>query len=186
MADRRSVRTQIAIKEAFLTLLATKSIAKITIFEVTELANIGRGTFYLHYQDIYALYEEIEKEMFEQLEQLYDESFPMQERQGVLYFIKQLTNYIQRNRTLFLMMTNPEETLLTPIKFKQFFKAKILQEMLIEKAQGHIPTALEETESLFIASGVIGVIEDWIMRGMEEESTEMSVRLEQLIMKLED
>nr|WP_305121015.1 TetR-like C-terminal domain-containing protein [Saccharibacillus sp. JS10] len=110
----------------------------------------------------------------------------MQERQGVLYFIKQLTNYIQRNRTLFLMMTNPEETLLTPIKFKQFFKAKILQEMLIEKAQGHIPTALEETESLFIASGVIGVIEDWIMRGMEEESTEMSVRLEQLIMKLED
>lgn len=42
-----------------------------------------------------------------------------------------------------------------------------------------------ETESLFIASGVVGVIEDWVVRGMEEEPTGMSIRIQQLLLKLE-
>lgn len=186
MGDRRSIRTKTSIKQAFLTLLNNKAISKITIFEISELADIGRGTFYLHYQDIYDLYNEIEDEMFDQLNQFYDESFPIKDRHGIVYFINKMTDYIYHNKTLFKVLTNPEDTLLTPGKFKHFFKEKILQEMLNEDKSTNKPTVFEETESLFIASGVFGVIEDWIIRGMEEEPMGMSVRIQQLLLKLEE
>lgn len=186
MGDRRSVKTKRAIKQAFLTLLNNKTISKITISEISELADIGRGTFYLHYQDIYALYQEVEAEMFEQFNRFYDESFPIQERHDIVRFITKITDYIYHNKPLFIMMANPEDTLLTPEKIKHFFKSKILQELLNENNYPAKPTVYEETESLFIASGVFGVIEDWVVRGMKDEPTGMSMRIQQLLMKLEE
>ncbi len=185
MGDRRSIRTKAAIKRAFLSLLNNKTVSKITISEITELADIGRGTFYLHYEDIYDLYKEIETEMFDQFDRFYDTSFPIQDRQDIILFITKLTDYIYDNKALFNMLTNPEDELLTPEKIKQFFKQKILQERLQENNSYYKPTAMEETESLFIASGVFGVIEDWVVRGMEEEPAGMSMRIQQLLLKLE-
>ncbi|AIQ49359.1 TetR family transcriptional regulator [Paenibacillus sp. FSL R7-0273] len=185
MGDRRSIRTKASIKQAFLSLLNTKVISKITILEISELADIGRGTFYLHYKDIYDLYNEIEAEMFDQLNQFYDDSFPIKEHHDIMHFINKLTNYIYQNKTLFNMLTNPEDKLLTSDKFKQFFKMKILQEMLMDNKNRDTSTVNVETESLFIASGVVGVIEDWVVRGMEEEPTGMSLRIQQLLLKLE-
>ncbi|MHA7963961.1 TetR/AcrR family transcriptional regulator [Paenibacillus sp. CAU 1782] len=186
MGDRRSVKTKAAIKQAFLTLLDNKTISKITISEISELADIGRGTFYLHYQDIYALYQEVETEMFDQFNRFYDESFPIKERHDIVVFINKITDYIYCNKTLFQMMANPEDTLLTPEKIKAFFKEKIYQELLQENKYPDKPAIFEETESLFIASGVFGVIEDWVVRGMQEEPTGMSMRIQQLLLKLED
>jgi hypothetical protein len=60
-----------------------------------------------------------------------------------------------------------------------------LQERLQEVKSPNKPTPMEETESLFIASGVFGVIEDWVVRGMEEEPAGMSLRIQQLLLKLE-
>lgn len=53
--DRRSTRTKQAIKQAFLDLTKEKPINKITIAELSQQADIGRGTFYTHYEDIYDL-----------------------------------------------------------------------------------------------------------------------------------
>ncbi|OBR63764.1 TetR family transcriptional regulator [Paenibacillus oryzae] len=186
MGDRRSIRTKAAIKQAFLSLLSDKMISKITISEITKLADIGRGTFYLHFEDIYDLYREIENEMFDQFNRFYDESFPIRDRHDIILFINKLTDYIYRNKALFRMLTNPEDGLLTPEKIKQFFKQKILQERLQEVKSPNKPTPMEETESLFIASGVFGVLEEWVVRGMEEEPAGMSMRIQQLLLKLEE
>lgn len=40
-----------------------KSIAKVTVREICELAGINRSTFYAHYVDVYDLLEKVEKEM---------------------------------------------------------------------------------------------------------------------------
>ncbi|MCM3171919.1 MULTISPECIES: TetR/AcrR family transcriptional regulator [Paenibacillus] len=186
MGDRRSKKTKAAIKQAFLTLLNHKMFTKITISEISELADIGRGTFYLHYEDIYALFSEIEGEMFTQLDQFYNDSFPYQDHQDVLHFINKLTAYIYQNKTLFLVLTNSEDRLMTSAKFKYFFKDKILQEMLERDRAKSNRTLFGETESLFIASGVQGVIEDWIIRGMKENPTDMSIAIQKLLLKLEE
>jgi AcrR family transcriptional regulator len=49
--DRRSRRTQQALMEALLELLAVKNYDEISINDIVERANVGRSTFYAHYQD---------------------------------------------------------------------------------------------------------------------------------------
>jgi len=67
--DRRARRTQRALKDALLRSIEKKSISKITVAQLCEQADIGRGTFYLHYQDIYELMEQIEDEILGEIEQ---------------------------------------------------------------------------------------------------------------------
>ncbi len=57
--DLRVTKTKRAIQQAGLTLLLKKPINKITITELAQTALINKGTFYLHYADIYALYDEL-------------------------------------------------------------------------------------------------------------------------------
>lgn len=61
--DRRTKYTKMVIRDAFLTLVKTKPIQKITIADICGLADISRPTFYLHYRDIYALLDEIGENM---------------------------------------------------------------------------------------------------------------------------
>ena len=64
-SDARVRYTQHALKQALLTLLKEKSVNKITVKEVCELAELNRATFYSHYSDCFALLEAIENELLE-------------------------------------------------------------------------------------------------------------------------
>lgn len=65
--DLRIQRTKASIKAAFLELRAEKPVEKITVTELTRLANINKATFYLHYSDIYALSDEIEDSLIDEV-----------------------------------------------------------------------------------------------------------------------
>ncbi len=49
--DRRVARTRQALREALLALIAEKGYDAVTVEEITQRANVGRATFYLHYRD---------------------------------------------------------------------------------------------------------------------------------------
>ena len=53
--DRRILKSQKAIQNAFLEMLLKDGFDMITIKELTEKADISRKTFYLHYVDKYDL-----------------------------------------------------------------------------------------------------------------------------------
>ncbi len=50
LTDRRIARTRQVLEQALLDLLAEKSYDAITIQDITDRANVGRTTFYLHYR----------------------------------------------------------------------------------------------------------------------------------------
>lgn len=58
-ADPRVLRTRQIIREAFRVLLQTKGFDAITVKDIAERATINRATFYAHYEDKYALLDEI-------------------------------------------------------------------------------------------------------------------------------
>ncbi len=60
--DRRVRRTKKLLKDALAKLLLEKNLNNISVSELTALADISRGAFYTHYQDIYDLYESLEND----------------------------------------------------------------------------------------------------------------------------
>ena len=53
-------------------LLLEKDLSSITVRELTDLADVNRGTFYTHYRDLYDMLEQMEQEMFQELEDMLD------------------------------------------------------------------------------------------------------------------
>lgn len=58
-ADRRTRYTLSVIREAFFQLLKEIGFSKMTVADICRRADINRGTFYLHYEDKYALLDAI-------------------------------------------------------------------------------------------------------------------------------
>lgn len=56
--DLRVVKTKESIETALYELLRTKPINKVTVTELSRVARINKGTFYLHYLDIFDLYKQ--------------------------------------------------------------------------------------------------------------------------------
>lgn len=104
--DRRSLKTQKALKQALAELLAEKEIRKITVQEVSDKADVHRVTFYKHYYDIYDLYEQLENDVLSELGLLI---LKFQEDPSK-DFGKELIGYIQKNPTLFKMIFSPHNT----------------------------------------------------------------------------
>lgn len=65
--DRRIQRTQQMLSSALFTLIVERGYDVITVQDITERANIGRATFYLHYHDKEQLLEESLLGLFEDL-----------------------------------------------------------------------------------------------------------------------
>lgn len=62
--DRRQRKTREAIFRAFSELLSEKNIMKITVGEIIERADVGRATFYAHFETKDILLREFSRELF--------------------------------------------------------------------------------------------------------------------------
>ena len=71
--DRRVQRTQQLLKQAFLEVAQEKGFAAMNIQDVTDRANVNRGTFYAHFPDKYALLETI---LYEDMQSTVIDSLP--------------------------------------------------------------------------------------------------------------
>ncbi|MGN0183191.1 MAG: TetR/AcrR family transcriptional regulator [Candidatus Ornithomonoglobus sp.] len=65
--DLRIKRTTESIRDAFIKLRGKKPIEKISVKELSELADINKATFYLHYRDIYDLSETVERTLIDEI-----------------------------------------------------------------------------------------------------------------------
>ena len=64
--NKSSQKTRKLIKTVFAEMLSEKhELGKITVSELVKRADINRGTFYSHYDDIYAVAEDYENELVE-------------------------------------------------------------------------------------------------------------------------
>ena len=62
--DRRVKKTKTQLLLGLTNLMQKKKIKDITVRELTDLVDINRGTFYLHYKDIYDMVDQIEDQLF--------------------------------------------------------------------------------------------------------------------------
>lgn len=62
--DRRQRKTREAIFKAFIELLSKKDISRITVGEIIDKADVGRATFYAHFETKEFLLKELCEELF--------------------------------------------------------------------------------------------------------------------------
>ena len=181
MEDRRTRKTKKAIESSFLTLLERKSINRITVAETCRLADIGRGTFYLHYMDVYDLYEKIENEASSGLYKLFEDAFPSTDRDNSRRLADELTAYIEDRRELFLLLTREDNrTLLQRITRR--FSEKVINENLLLHPDGD--ARYDAMEAVFVVSGMTGVLEEWLKGGMSVPREEVAAALDKMLCKI--
>ena len=68
--DRRVRKTKRQLRLALMQLMSEKSVKDISVRELAAIADINRGTFYIHYKDVYDLLTHLEDEVAELGEQI--------------------------------------------------------------------------------------------------------------------
>lgn len=100
--DLRVKKTRASIENAFFELLAEKPLEKISVTELARRARINKGTFYLHYKDIYDLYSSILDHFFDNIIESID-FFPLflEDTEGFLRsFTVTVSNHFEEFRML--------------------------------------------------------------------------------------
>lgn len=183
MEDRRIRKTREAISEAFLALLENKSINKITVAEISRAADLGRGTFYLHYTDVYDLYDKIESGIYAKLEDIYAETVPNNTPENLLRLTTNITDFIKANKPFFVLFARPDNPGTGLNRLKGFLSEKVVMEEELLTGVAKPVTQEYIAQAQFIVSGVIGVLEKWITDGLKQPSGQISAVLQELILR---
>ncbi len=181
MEDRRYKRTERLIKETFLQLLEEKDLTQITISEISRVADLGRGTFYLHYSDINNLYESIEQDLTERLLNCFRSCFPTTERMNSKKMIDGILSYIKSEKKLFCILVRSDDGK-TMYKIRKLFYTEVVKEDSIIHPKGD--KEYDKNESIFVVSGVIGILERWIMDNCSTPIEKMSEMIHRMIVKI--
>jgi AcrR family transcriptional regulator len=103
---RNSIKNKKAIQKAFADLLLEKNdINKITVKEIVERADISKSTFYAHYQDIYAVEEELEIEIINFLKGILQDYMHSHNLNYPTY-IRKLINLLKENEDIYKKIIN--------------------------------------------------------------------------------
>ncbi|USK91478.1 TetR/AcrR family transcriptional regulator [Rossellomorea marisflavi] len=169
--DRRQMRTKQLIREALLDLIPEKGLAKITVKDLTERADINRGTFYLHYKDVEDLTDQLKEEIFAELPLLTSRIDPtdikIAAKQNEPYEpIQALLTYLLSHSDFLRVMLLPEGDLHLAMQLKDFMKENMLKKF--EQYLGpenDSPAVPADYFMAYITSANIGLLTHWMTSG---------------------
>jgi AcrR family transcriptional regulator len=161
--SQRVTETKERIRNAFFELYAEKKIDRISIKEITDKAELNRGTFYVYYKDIYDLLEKTEDELIAELVVKLRDLIPRIIREeNINPFLPPLEFYQRHSKFLKILLgANGDPNFIHKIK-------TILKKTLRELLQKEQIPEIENLEYVmeFISSGMIGIISFWMMNDM--------------------
>lgn len=158
--DRRVLKSQQAIKRAILELMAEKNFDDITIRDISDRANVNRGTIYLHYMDKYDLLDKIIEEHISNLRELCHSASEMTFKEGNYVWFE----YFADNHLFFSTMLNTKSA----AYFRSRFLDLVIQEYKVEVdvIEGKNQGLSEDVILQFFGAAVVGAVEWWFRNGM--------------------
>lgn len=127
--NRSSAKTKKLIKTAFAELLKEKKeLNKITVSELVKIADINRGTFYIHYDSIYGVAEDFEEEILQTL--MLDTQEITSLHQLDLYF-DNVINYLKENEDLYKMLLSSKEPLIFLERIRHLINDKLYNALIL-------------------------------------------------------
>ena len=125
---RNSVRTKKMIRTAFADLLGEKKmISNISVAELAERADIAKSTFYNHYDDIYAVADEMFRELIDSLNVVIDAMIADKTNDYRAYLDK-IFDFIKENEELYRKISTSPDALLFIDKIKYVISKKVFSD----------------------------------------------------------
>lgn len=179
--DRRVRKTRRLLRQCLTTLLKEKRVQDITVREIAEMADINRGTFYLHYKDVYDLMEQIENELMSELEDVLNH-YSVQDLmvKPSLIFLE-LYPMVKRNSDIISILMGANGDLSFVSRLQSILRERFLQHWLDLKFSED-PDSLGAYSS-FMITGCIGIVQYWLDSGMRESPEHMAELTESFILK---
>ncbi len=165
--DRRVKRTKTSIKHSLLNLLSTKSIDKITIKELSDMANCDRKTIYNYYDSVYEILDDIELELVAKVEESIEQidAYKHLEENEPNEMFEELAKIIIENSELMTYMVRLGKKSRLNDKIISLIRGKIVN-LLKNNLSGDIDY---EYLATFITAGYISVFEAWLTNNKSED-----------------
>ena len=176
--DRRVRRTKKMLTQALTQLLQEKQINEITVKELTDLADMNRGTFYLYYKDIFDMLEKIEDGLFEALEEivfLHEHDDVSQQTKPILL---DLFRFIEDNQEMCRVLLSPHGDMNFLHRLNEVVGEKCLQ-MWPNKEDKNDATF--EYHYSFVVYGCVGVFRAWLNSECQEPAEKMAEMADAMI-----
>ena len=179
--DRRVRKTRRQLRECLITLLKEKKVQDITVRELTDMADLNRGTFYLHYKDVFDLLEKTEAELQEDFNQLVckHDAVDLKQRPSVIF--NEIYSLVYDNADLIEILLGENGDLNFVNRLKQLIREKCLKDWMEVFRSGN--AAAFDAFFSFIVSGCIGLVQYWIQTGLKETPEQMAKLTEHIITK---
>ena len=175
--DRRQQKSRAAILEAFEELLAQKNYGKITVQDIIDRADVGRTTFYAHFETKDALLQELCTQLFTHVlavrpeaESTHDYSASAEDPRAaaghILYHLKDKGEKIGR-----LLVGESSDVFQTC--FRKYLEETVRRYFPsdLRKKNTRVP---EEFLACHISGSFVNMVQWWIRRGMPESPEQLA------------
>ena len=178
--DRRVRKTKKLMTDALAELLLEKPLNNITVREIAERADINRGTFYLHYRDVYDMAEQIQNGIFEKFNEIVNNYVPAKSTDSLFPFMVEIFKLLAENADLAQSFIGKNGDAAFVDKLKNVMREKCFTDVRNQlKAKNRLEFGYFYH---YIESGCIGLFDAWLKGGMKETPEEMAEFAEKLIL----
>lgn len=179
--DRRVRKTRQQLRRCLAVLLKEKKIQDITVREITEMADLNRGTFYLHYKDVFDLLEQVERDLlmeFNSTLQKYQAS-DVQQRPSLIF--SDVFHCVEENADMVQILLGENGDLNFVNQVKELVREKCLKDWV----ELFRPQNSKQFDAYyaFVVSGSIGLVTYWLESGMRETPEELAATAEGIMIK---
>ena len=122
---RNSTRTKKMIRKAFAELIGEKKmISNISVAELAERADIAKSTFYNHYEDIYAVADEMFRELTDSLNAAID-AMESDSAGDYRLYLEKIFDFIEENAHLYRQVINSPDAVFFVDKVKHIISKRV-------------------------------------------------------------
>lgn len=180
--DRRSRRTRNALTAALMALLKEKPLKSVTVTELTERADVNRATFYVHFQDVFDMFDQVKLEFCDICRDLVDAHAHELARNENRPFLEDIFRYFAANEDAFAIIFGENADgaffgeIIDVVRDRCLAAVapldKVEQRRLVsDDHQPHdlaLSAALCDYQFDFLASGIVSMLRRWLAEGRRE------------------
>jgi|GEM_PF-1014060 AcrR family transcriptional regulator len=175
---RNAERTKKSIQKAVIELLERKkSLEEIAISDIAKEADINRGTFYRHYDNLSDVVNEIEDDLMAEITNAWMSS--KKDNDSIRNFVETLTKHLKENENNYKQIVN-----YIPQYVFNDVKNKYFKEMQNEYFKNRQLTEEDRCHIAIVANGVVAVYLDYFQEKNELTLEEISQYSASLIKKV--